>query len=408
MSKPKQQKALLFTNIKFIYLSILLVTFASCKKDLGQNLQENVGVSDKVSEWLNNQKANKKSNHNAKTSSTNLDANIELLEQNLDFEAAKSGEYDKESDVLIIPIKDGLKTKKGLPSSSTLQLYLSLDKLGNIKAGSVIYFLPKDGKIHPTISPENFRDILQKQRTKVDGVFKFLSITGKLLSQFEFKNGKLYSLGNVQKDGIEKAGTQRVIESCTAWYLVTTYFFDDGTTFQTREYIGTTCTHTCDSTEYPNNCEAQSEIDGGGGGGGTTEEEAEQGSTTMSSEFANYEDEDYSVSSSPDGGFFANPVTFDAHASWWYLAKLKQFYEVRIADVTANPSHLQYFDKYGRQCTRTVTPFNNRDRNWAQISVNQVYIQIRCSAQWFWIYQNGDVVHPRVTEHLVTKIGTHI
>ena len=57
------------------------------------------------------------------------------------------------------------------------------------------------------------------------------------------------------------------MSGCTDWYLVTTYYYLDGSKEETWEYVGTTCEDCIDSS-YQSICESE---DGAGGGGGGTE-----------------------------------------------------------------------------------------------------------------------------------------
>lgn len=113
-----------------------------------------------------------------------------------------------------------------------------------------------------------------------DGIYKMLTVTGRWISQFEIKNGRIYSTGSIlQKNKNNISESNQKTNGCIDWYLVTTYHYADGSTYQTREYVGTTCDG-CSDPNYQSICP-----DNGGGGGGLGDPSSEtetSGETTVS------------------------------------------------------------------------------------------------------------------------------
>ncbi|MDP3666866.1 MAG: hypothetical protein Q8R50_09305 [Sediminibacterium sp.] len=69
----------------------------------------------------------------------------------------------------------------------------------------------------------------------------------------------MVSYGTIQAK--QNSDTKKVNSTCIDWYLVTTYHYSNGSTYQTSEYVGTTCGG-CDTPDYQSLCP------GGDGGGG--------------------------------------------------------------------------------------------------------------------------------------------
>lgn len=55
----------------------------------------------------------------------------------------------------------------------------------------------------------------------------------------EFEDGKIKINGAVSPADSKSGGGRT--NGCIAWYLITTYYYSDGSTSQTSEYLGTTC-----------------------------------------------------------------------------------------------------------------------------------------------------------------------
>jgi hypothetical protein len=142
---------------------------------------------------------------------------------------------------------------------------LTIEKSGKIISANIVYYLPKKLELSDPLSPDAITNIFTNKPVKNEGMFKFLSITGKWLYQFEYKNGKLYSDGFVKaKNG---NGNQTQLNTCIDWYLVTTYYYTDGSSSETSEYLGRTCSNTdCGGSDYMSLCRNDTG-DGGGGGG---------------------------------------------------------------------------------------------------------------------------------------------
>lgn len=116
------------------------------------------------------------------------------------------------------------------------------------------------------------------KKVEVDAKFTFLTIFDRFLYSISYKDNFITSFTEAhkgRKSGISnpQEETQTLAVICTEWYLVTTTYYDDGSTSSYEELLGTTCTSTggCLPNEW---CEPQPE-DPGNGGSGYTEPEYE-------------------------------------------------------------------------------------------------------------------------------------
>lgn len=95
-------------------------------------------------------------------------------------------------------------------------------------------------------------------------MYHFLTVAGSRKFDMTYKKNKLYSLSiPIAKN---KSGEKSLNSTiCIDWYLVTTYYYPNGTWQQVEEYIGKTCGD-CDDTFYLNLCSASGGGTGTGGG----------------------------------------------------------------------------------------------------------------------------------------------
>ena len=291
----------LFLLSALFCMVIVTMLFNSCQKEASStNENSNKEIIAKVNAWLDSQKS---------PNQPNKAANIELLKENLAFGSARTEQLDNKHDFLVLPIKDDLINKKNFDKHSTLTLLLITDKVGKISSGSIVYFQPSDGEKLKLLPENTFSNLFNGKKVTINGTYKMLTVSGRWISQFETKNGKLFSTGTIQQKEESNKGTQASkTTGCIDWYLVTTFHWADGTTTQTSEYIGTTCDN-CDDPNEMSLCP-----DGGGGGDGPGPDDIVTG-----------EDEAITTSSAtapdPNTGLSGSSIlsyTFHALCEWEY------------------------------------------------------------------------------------------
>ncbi|TAJ54773.1 MAG: hypothetical protein EPO58_08290 [Chitinophagaceae bacterium] len=264
MNQPKM-------GINCALATLLAILFCACqKKDLSPADQV-IGapnLSTRVSSWLSAQKENiqtativQQTNSKEKDNSGAAvrNANIDLLMENLNYNAAYQTSFTNRLNYLVIPINDKVKSKKRVDEKASLHLAMITDNLGKIKSAHIICFLPLDGKDRGTISPTLIANLLTGKPTKDSCMLRVLSITGRWLHQTVFANNRVVSYGAVTSKKPENSVAVNGI--CIDWWLVTTIHGLDGSTQEIREYVGQTCSSDCNDPNYQSLCP----VDAGGG-----------------------------------------------------------------------------------------------------------------------------------------------
>jgi hypothetical protein len=268
------------------FLLIIFLVFNSCKKDASKKHVDKETVA-KVNSWLNNQKP---------ISQPNKSANVDLLGNNLDFSNLRSEELNNGEQFLIIPLKKNFQTIKNIDKNSIPELVLILDRTGSIRKGNIVLYIPENNQSRKEVPDNAFNKIFNDKSPDGNGQFRFLSVTGRRLYQLDYKDGRLYSWGIIQSktngNNTVNGGTTTNSVTCIDWYLVTTYYYPDGTTQQTSDYVGTTC-YGCDNEEIESFCP-----DGGTGGNQETNE--------------------------PVGPKQLSWVVKEAQNGWWYVSSAEE------------------------------------------------------------------------------------
>ncbi|HVT85932.1 MAG TPA: hypothetical protein VHD35_12080 [Chitinophagaceae bacterium] len=142
-------------------------------------------------------------------------------------------------------------------------MVLIIDKSGNIRKGNVVLFKPDNVTTNTKVPDNTFHDIFNTGTVSSNGLFQFLSVDGQWKYQLGYKDGSLISFGLIKPKNDSNDVVGRLTTICIDWYLVTTYYYADGSTEQTSEYVGTTCSEDCTDGMYASICP-----DGSSGGGG--------------------------------------------------------------------------------------------------------------------------------------------
>jgi hypothetical protein len=227
LKNMKKTKWLLGGSILLVVMLFLI----SCQKELADGSSANANVA-KVNSWVETQKA---------AVLPGKVANIELLKANLNFSGLKIEKSNDNEQLLIVPVKDNFKTLRNISEKTNVKLVLIIDKEGKVRKGNIVQYTPPNGQASNDIPDNTFYNIFNTAESVSDGQFRFLSVTGRWLYQLDYKDGKMQSYGIIQPGSAgSNTGTSRT-NTCLDWYLIITYYLPDGTTYQTREYIGTTC-----------------------------------------------------------------------------------------------------------------------------------------------------------------------
>jgi len=319
----------------------------------------------------------------------NANANIDLLKANLDLGTATTEQLDNERNLLLVPIKDAVINKKGLDKNSTLTLFLITDKSGKIRSGSIVYFQPTDGQKHNTIPQNTFSNLFRGKPVTLDGVYKMLTLTGKWLSQFKIKDGKILSTGVIQSKNKETTSSNRE-NQCIDWYLVTTYHYVDGSSSQDEEYLGTTCDDCSgDPSVYMSLCN-----DGGGGGGGdNTPPDSTSDHHVDDCVTSDWQDV---VGMDPTGtdlfSVFSIHVTWHAEVSWEEYPRLGIIYGISTGTPYPVPPSTVFLDEDGNLAT-VVVSLGNWSSKVIRLTLGSALVQWTFVSIWDWDYSWGPRRH---------------
>jgi hypothetical protein len=258
-----QRKMLLYliTAITFIAGSFI---FYACKKENHSNPTTNslTHLSVDVPMWLE-KKESLSQPINAK--------NIESLKLNLDFTKISLEKLNKDQSIAIIPIRKAFNKEHNINESVLCYLLATLNNSQEITYGEIALYYPEKDHAVNSLPENTFSRIFTSENITLSGKFRFLSVKGGWIYNIDYKNGKLISGGVVKwKDDAHQSisnGKDNSIH-CVVYYLETTFFFSDGTTQVTDDYLGTVCTDDGCSSDYEGFC--QPGEGGSTGGGGAT------------------------------------------------------------------------------------------------------------------------------------------
>lgn len=226
----------------------------SCKKETSPKSFSGDATISKINTWLEQQKQGNQSNRAA---------NVELLENNLDYSNLRFEKSENGERFLIVPVKENFKAGTEIDKNVVANLVLFVNKSGNIRSGNIVLYTPENGTVNKI--PENtFYDIFNTAQPKSDGKFQFLTVGGKPQYILQYKNNHLVSSGLYQPKQTAASANRTSSTLCYDWYLVTTWYDIFGNvTDKTYVYLYTTC-GSCGSPKLMSFCADD-------GGGGTTD-----------------------------------------------------------------------------------------------------------------------------------------
>ena len=197
--------------------------------------------------------------------STNTARNerIKIIRENLDFPRLSFEELNQGEKFIIVPIKKGFIANAHKADNPINNLLLILDKQGNIRKGNLVQYIPENRQAMNSVPAYTFYGMFNDHKVGADGRFVFLSIFDKFLYETKYENGSQETFSEIRPKSEPANTASRENQTCTDWYLITTYYYADGTTVTYESFLYTTCSG-CQPGEL---C---SEIDGTGGGDGNS------------------------------------------------------------------------------------------------------------------------------------------
>ena len=245
----------------FLLGSILwaaMVVLFSCQKE-AEKANSNDQMFKKVFSWLDNQKS---------PSQPNKAANIDLLKNNLNFSELEFEELNVNERFLIIPVNEDYEIKKNIDKKAVLVLLLVMDKSENIIRGNLVLYSPEDSQHLGKIPNNTFSKMYNDKSLDCNGLFNFLSVTGRRMYQREYKNGKLHSFGYVKASNQSEGRTET---DCTYYFYILTWWIDGVPVYQEAIYLGSICESGCDDPMNQTLCPDNGGGSSGGGGIGAEE-----------------------------------------------------------------------------------------------------------------------------------------
>jgi hypothetical protein len=238
------------------FIGVATIFLVSCRKDAEQEKQADSVVVSSVNLWLDSKRP---------IDNTMRANNVEMLKNSLDFSKLRYEILSEKEKFLIIPISNKYKEVGRFEQNSILNLLLVIDESGIIKRGNISEYIPEHGIQASELSLNSFSNLYNNKIINSEGAFKFLSIGGRWLYQYTFKNGKFSSVALVKPDSSSPNNSSSRTTGCTKWYWVTTYYNSNGEVIdEVWQYIGTTCTGSGGVCSDPLNASLCPDMDSGG------------------------------------------------------------------------------------------------------------------------------------------------
>lgn len=252
--------------------------FTACNKQDAESKPgslDNPLMTSKVHAWLDSkQSANAPRNERVRT-----------IRENLDFSQLFTEELNEKEKLIVIPIKSGFVANTNKADRPVNYLVLVMDKGGDINKGNLVQYIPENKQAGTPLPHDAFFLLYNAEDVTTDGRFVLLSIFDRFLFEASYKDGQRVSFAEMRPKDKQRNTAAKEAKTCIDWYLITTYYYLDGTREIREEYLYTTCS---DSSCQPN--ELCDEFEGGTGG-------------------ANFVDYQYEVGKTKEWTVFTNPVS---------------------------------------------------------------------------------------------------
>lgn len=300
----------------------LILALVSCKKTALNN-EDHLGISNISAE--NGLKSNIKSadvinwlekNKNPLTPHKN--STIQNLLQNLEFDKIHVVRFNRSEKLIIIPLKKVYFSQHiNLTNPRPLQyLILVENEAGKIRRSDMVLFYPRNTNLK-TLPENSFSDFFNKESFPEDGTFTLISLGDVKQYEMDFKDGRkaqfrLWQNRKIGNSSLSNTDTSN-LDTWTNWYLVTTYYYTDGTSEVVEEFLGSTCS--CGSGGTYND----PTVDPTPTGGGSDDFVSRPVELTVKRELTSYEDWEIV------GTFTLNGMTSGNAANNYFISITYQF-----------------------------------------------------------------------------------
>ncbi|WP_199119918.1 hypothetical protein [Pedobacter sp. ASV28] len=391
--KNRSKRSLLALIAVFISL-----TFACRKNDLSENAEDLLrsqktqtvlAQKEEILGWIDDHQYSSP----IKTGNVQFIKN-NLVYENLHVEKRKNGE-----DLIVIPLNRAVNQKLKLANDYLLNLLVVKGNNGKLRWSMVVAFMPEGGKKTNKLRDRTLQQIINNEPVQDNGLYKFFDLKGKLLYQLEYKDNRLASYASPRKKG-DVAGADPMARGtlrCYAYYLVTTYFREDGTIFlQTSEYLYTECDD-----------EVTDDPDGGGSGGigGDSGDPDDPIDATLSTVLVSsvneqsWDHDDLQITEDMETEYDADnnplpaygvptPLLYTCRVRLVYYAVSRSIAELEALPVTVEPSDITYTHPTWGTVVRVVS-LVDKDEGTFITSAISFTAWWRCEVNYRWAYVNG-------------------
>lgn len=202
----------------------LLVVFSGCKKDIDKNTLANKEASIQVANTFLTMLEVKANNHK--------DAKIKLLKLSLKTDNLTT--FIDSNKNMFVCINSSTEVVK---KSSDRYLVLKINSSGEPLWGILISY---SGSTDEKNMAKVFSNFLKGSDVR-DGTYTAYDYDGSFYFENEYQKNRITKIKTVGKNNL----LGRSQDACIDWYLVTTYYYADGTTERTTEYVTSTCYGEC-------------------------------------------------------------------------------------------------------------------------------------------------------------------
>jgi hypothetical protein len=207
---------------------------------------------------------------------------------------------------------------------------------------------------------KDFKNILEQNSKEFTGEIVTNSINDRFIQAFDMKQGRLekaYELGTKPPQNNIQNPQNNSISNCSAFYLVTTYYYPDGHVETEWDYLYTICSP-CNTAGQPTSylfpdCDPQV----GGGGAVPIIHETEEVTEEVSESDNTYSGGPYPA------------IKYNYHATIYRVNR--EVTHVAVFPTTVNNGVSWYVDNYGRNTTRTITLFGHSN-SWTALGTNAI------------------------------------
>lgn len=225
----------------YLLISFGILIFNSCHKQVPDynDVAQDKTLQNKVILWLKNEKSKLVKQGEDK---------IDTLSKNLNLADIGIEKLNESEHLILVPLNKDFKTFYNKDKSCISELVLLVNKEGDIRRGDVVQMIPKNSSVLNIPSGLTTDIYNNKKAVQLNCTIAILTTTNKLEHEFTFDNGKLQSdkfvnsKRNQQGSNPNPTPTQRsFVPYYIAWYLVTTYYYTDGSTDVNEQFLGVTC-----------------------------------------------------------------------------------------------------------------------------------------------------------------------